>query len=62
MLLLEDKLARRFILVFFVVLILNIIPDLGHSHHPPSFLIFLVFLIFVVCVIFFVFLEIVGIC
>ena len=61
-LLLEDKLARRFILVFFVVLILNIIPDLGHSHHPPSFLIFLVFLIFVVSVIFFVFLEIVGIC
>ena len=61
-LLLEDKLARRFILVFFVVLILNIIPDLGHSHHPPSFLIFLVFLIFVVSVIFVVFLEIVGIC
>ena len=58
-LLLEDKLARRFILVFFVVLILNIIPDLGHL--PLIFLIFLVFLIFVVSVIFVVFLEIVGI-
>ncbi len=60
-LLLEDKLARRFILVFFsVALISNIIPDLGHL--PLIFLIFLVFLIFVVSVIFVVFLEIVGIC
>ena len=71
MLLLEDKLARRFILVFFsVALISNIIPDLGKTWNhiwfkdilPLIDLIFLVFLVFVVSVIFVVFLEIVGIC
>ena len=70
-LLLEDKLARRFILVFFsVALISNIIPDLGKTWNhiwfkdilPLIDLIFLVFLVFVVSVIFVVFLEIVGIC